>query len=93
VIDAYCVKPVDGDTLRAAMAETGLLIVAEDHWIEGGLGDAVLSALAEDGRPLDGRVVKHAVTEMPGSGKPDELREWAGISAAQIAGRARELLQ
>jgi transketolase len=93
VIDAYCIKPVDGATLRAAMAETGLLIVAEDHWIEGGLGDAVLSAIAEGGRPLDGRVVKLAVTEMPGSGKPDELREWAGISAAHIAARARALLQ
>jgi transketolase len=93
VVDAYSIKPVDGETLRAAMAETGLLIVAEDHWIEGGLGDAVLSALAEDGRRLAGRVVKLAVTEMPGSGKPDELREWAGISGAQIAARARALLQ
>jgi transketolase len=93
IIDAYSIKPVDADTLRQAMSETGLLIVAEDHWIEGGLGDAVLAALAEGGRPLDGRVVKLAVTEMPGSGKPDELREWAGISAAQIAAKALDLLQ
>jgi transketolase len=84
VIDAYSVKPIDGATLRAAMIETGLLVVAEDHWAEGGLGDAVLEALAGGGS-LTGRVVKLAVTRMPGSGKPQELRDWAGISAAKIA--------
>ncbi len=84
VIDAYSVKPIDGATLRAAMIETGLLVVAEDHWAEGGLGDAVLEALASGGS-LTGRVVKLAVTRMPGSGKPQELRDWAGISAAKIA--------
>jgi transketolase len=93
VIDAYSIKPVDAETLRIAMAKTGLLIVAEDHWTEGGLGDAVLGALADGGPPLDGRIVKLAVTEMPGSGKPDELREWAGISASQIAAQARDLLR
>jgi transketolase len=85
VIDAYSVKPIDGATLRTALRETGLLVVAEDHWIEGGLGDAVLDALAARGAELSGRVIKLAVTEMPGSGTPDELREWAGISASKIA--------
>ncbi len=84
VIDAYSVKPIDGATLREAMSDTGLLVVVEDHWAEGGLGDAVLAALAEGGAPLVGRVIKLAVTQMPGSGKPEELREWAGISASKI---------
>jgi transketolase len=92
VIDAYSVKPIDADTLRRAMGETGLIVVAEDHWIEGGLGDAVLAALAEDGRPIAGRVIKIGVTQMPGSGTPDELRDSAGISAARIAERVREAL-
>jgi transketolase len=92
VIDAYSVKPIDADTLRRAMDETGLIVVAEDHWIEGGLGDAVLAALAEDGRPIAGRVIKIGVTQMPGSGTPDELRDSAGISAARIAERVREAL-
>jgi transketolase len=91
IIDAYSVKPIDGDTLRAALLETGLLVVAEDHWIEGGLGDAVLEAVAAGGAPLSGRVVKLAVTEMPGSGTPEELRDWAGISAAKIARTVRAL--
>jgi transketolase len=84
VIDAYSVKPIDVGTLRKAMSDTGLLVVVEDHWIDGGLGDAVLAALADGGTPLRGRVVKLAVTQMPGSGKPEELRDWAGISAAKI---------
>lgn len=91
VIDAYSVKPIDSDTLRAALRETNLLVVAEDHWIEGGLGDAVLQAVAAGGAPLTGRVVKLAVTEMPGSGTPEELRDWAGISAAKIARAVRAL--
>ena len=89
VIDAYSVKPIDGSTLRRALADTGLLVVAEDHWIDGGLGDAVLEALAQGGGELSGRVIKLAVTEMPGSGTPEELRDWAGISAAKIARAVR----
>ena len=84
VIDAYSVKPIDVATLRKAVSDTGLLVVVEDHWIDGGLGDAVLAALAEGGTPLGGRVIKLAVTQMPGSGKPEELRDWAGISASKI---------
>ncbi|HET9248357.1 MAG TPA: transketolase C-terminal domain-containing protein, partial [Actinomycetota bacterium] len=91
VIDCYSVKPIDADTLRAASTQTGLLVTIEDHWIEGGLGDAVLAALAEGGE-LSGRVVKIAVTRMPGSGTPEELRDGAGISAGAIADRVRSLL-
>jgi transketolase len=88
VIDCYCVKPIDATTLRRALDETGLLIVAEDHLIEGGLGDSVLGAIAEGG-PMSGRIVKLGVTGMPGSGTPEELREWAGIDGASIAARAK----
>ncbi len=91
VVDAYSVKPIDGATLRRAMEETGLVVTVEDHWIDGGLGDAVLSALAEEG-PLTGRLVKLGVREMPGSGTPDELRERSGISASAIAATVRRTL-
>jgi transketolase len=89
VIDCYSVKPIDGPALRRALAETGILVVVEDHRIEGGLGDAVLDALSADGR-IDGHVVKLAVDALPGSGTPDELRAWAGIDAASIADRTRK---
>ena len=92
VVDCYSIKPIDAETLRAAASQTGLLVTVEDHWIEGGLGDAVLAALA-DGGELSGRVVKIAVTQMPGSGTPEELRDWAGISASAIADRVRSLLR
>jgi transketolase len=91
VIDAYSVKPIDVATLARALRETGLVVVVEDHWIDGGIGDAVLQALAGEG-DLSGRVVKLAVTEMPGSGKPEELREWAGISGPKIAEAIRRAL-
>jgi transketolase len=90
VIDCYSVKPIDGATLRHALQDTGVLVVAEDHRTEGGLGGAVLDALAAG--PIQGRIVKLAVTAMPGSGSPDELRAWAGIDAASIARAAADAL-
>jgi transketolase len=92
VVDCYSIKPIDGESLRAALAETGLLVTVEDHWIEGGLGDAVLAAVAGDGATLGGRIVKIGVTGMPRSGTPEDLRDWAGISAGRIAQRIRDLL-
>ena len=86
VIDCYSVKPIDGETLRSAIKP---LIVVEDHWAEGGLGDAVLATLAVD--ELSGRVVHLAVNEMPRSGAPDELRDAAGISATAIVDAVRSL--
>jgi transketolase len=99
VIDAYSVKPIDVATLREAARDTGgRLLVVEDHWPEGGLGDAVLDAFASagpdgraDGTPLP-RVVKLAVRELPGSAKPAELLDAAGLTAPHIAAAAKELL-
>jgi transketolase len=91
VIDLYSVKPVDVEGLRAAAEATGgRIVTVEDHWPEGGIGEAVLSAFAEtDERP---RVVQLAVREMPTSGKPDELLAAAGIDAQHIAEAARRLV-
>ncbi|MDE3078304.1 MAG: transketolase, partial [Chloroflexota bacterium] len=89
VIDVYSVKPIDAVTLRRCVAETGgRLVTVEDHWAEGGIGDAALEALSEsDGSsatsPLP-RVVRLAVRQMPGSGKPEEMLAAAGISASHI---------
>jgi transketolase len=89
VIDCYSIKPIDADTLQTTAREVPVIITVEDHWPEGGLGDAVLEALADaDERP---RVHKLAVREMPASGSPDELLHVAGIDAESIAGAARQL--
>jgi transketolase len=90
VIDLYSVKPIDVETLRAAGRETGALVTVEDHFPEGGLGDAVLEVFAEDrDRPL---VRKLAVRIMPGSATPAEQLAAAGIDAQHIAQAARELV-
>jgi transketolase len=90
VIDLYSVKPIDAETLRGAAEATGAIVTVEDHWPEGGLGEAVLSVFAEDEeRP---RIVRLAVKDMPGSGKPDELIAAAGIDAEHIAAAARKLV-
>jgi transketolase len=91
VIDLYSVKPVDVDGLRAAAEATGgRIVTVEDHWPEGGVGEAVLSAFADtEERP---RVVQLAVREMPTSGKPAELLAAAGIDAEHIAAAARRLV-
>ena len=90
VIDLYSVKPIDAATLRqAALATGGRLLTVEDHWPEGGLGEAVVTVFAEDAQPP--RVVRLAVQGMPGSGTPAELLAAAGIDAAAIANAARGL--
>ena len=92
VIDLYSVKPIDTATLTAAAAATrGRLVLVEDHHPEGGLGSAVLDALAGAG-PTELAVAHLAVTEMPGSGTSEELLDAAGISAGHIAAAARGLL-
>jgi transketolase len=90
VIDLYSVKPVDAATLLAAARETAAIITVEDHFPEGGLGDAVLDALADaPERPV---VRKLAVRIMPGSATPAEQLADAGIDAEHIAEAARELV-
>jgi transketolase len=84
VIDLYCVKPIDGKALAAEIAATGgKLVTVEDHWPEGGLGEACITALNLAGAP-PAKFKMLAVTGMPHSGKPDELIEKFGISAKHI---------
>jgi transketolase len=87
VIDAYSIEPLDTVTILREVAETGgRVVVAEDHYPAGGLGESVAQALA--GRA----VITHlCIRELPRSGKPDELLERFGISAAHIVRAAREL--
>jgi transketolase len=92
VIDAYSIKPIDRETLIDAVGRTGgRLVIAEDHHPEGGLGSAVLEALAGDeSTPL--RLAHLAVRVMPGSGTPAELLAAAAIDGASIERAARLLL-
>jgi transketolase len=89
VIDLYSVKPLDAAALRSAAQDTGAVITVEDHFAEGGLGEAVMSALAAERVP----VYSLAVRKMPRSGKPDELLEYEGISHAAIARKVKEFVK
>jgi transketolase len=80
VIDLYSVQPIDTATLVGAARETKRVITVEDHYITGGIGDAVARAIAPEGVA----VTRLAVTEIPRSGKPEELVDRYGISARHI---------
>ncbi len=90
VIDLYSVKPVDAETLHRAAADTGRLVTVEDHWAEGGLGDAVLASF-DGGVPVP-RFARLAVREMPVSGTPAEELHAAGIDAGGIVAAALALV-
>jgi transketolase len=92
VIDLYCVKPIDGAALAAEVrAAGGRLVTVEDHYPEGGLGEAVLGAILTSGPPQGAgpgrelQVRRLAVTGVPHSGKAEELLDAFGISAKHVA--------
>ena len=89
VIDAYSVKPLGKDVIKAAAKKTkNLVVTVEDHYAEGGLGDAVAGELSADGI----KVHKLAVRELPRSGKAEELMAKYGIDANAIIAKVKVLI-
>jgi transketolase len=89
VIDAYSVKPLGKDAiLSAARATNNTVITVEDHYAEGGIGDAVAGELSVEGI----KVHKLAVRELPHSGKPEELLAKYGIDSAAIVRTVKSLV-
>jgi len=89
VIDLYSVKPVDAATLLTAAQATQGLITVEDHYPEGGIGEAVRSALAPHPVPI----YSLAVTRKPKSGKPAELLDYEAISRTAIVKLVKQIKQ
>jgi transketolase len=89
VIDAYSIKPIDATTLHRAAADTGRIITVEDHCPDGGLGDAVLDALAD----TPALVQKLAVREMPTSATTAQQLQLAGIDMVSIAAAGVDLVK
>lgn len=88
VIDAYSIKPLGRDVILAAAQKTNnTVITVEDHYTEGGLGDAVAGELSTAGI----KVHKLAVSGLPRSGKPAELLAHFGINAAAIVNQVKSL--
>ncbi len=88
VVDLFSIKPIDAATLKTAARETGRLIVVEDHYPEGGVGEAVRTVLGKDA----GKVISLAVRKTPKSGKPEELLAYEGIDAAAITKTVRAMV-
>ncbi len=88
VIDLYCLKPVDEATLQLAAQDTQAIITVEDHYAQGGLGEAVLSSLAT--APIPVHIL--AVRKKPQSGKPQELLDYEEISSQAIIDKVREII-
>ena len=89
VIDLYSIKPFDIDTVIATARNSGnKIITVEDHYIQGGMGEMVAAALCN----TDISVTSLAVTELPRSGKAEELLAWAKIDAEAIVAQVLRLL-
>ena len=88
VIDLYSIKPLDRETLEKAARETKVIITVEDHFPEGGIGEAVAAALSHTTTPVHSL----AVRLMPHSGTPDELLAAAQINSSAIIQKIRALL-
>ncbi len=88
VIDLYSIKPIDEATLREAASATRSIITVEDHYAEGGIGEAVRSALANSPVPIFSLSVK----KKPKSGKPQELLDYEEISRGAIVKKVKGLL-
>lgn len=88
VVDLYSIKPIDREMLRETALETHAIITVEDHYPEGGIGEAVRSALFDCPVP----VYSLAVRKMPRSGKPQELLDYEGISRDAIVRKVKEIL-
>lgn len=86
VIDLFSIKPVDEETLREAAAATKIIVTVEDHFAEGGTGEAVMSALSTAGTSIHSL----AVRKKPKSGKPGELLGYEEISRDAIVRKINE---
>jgi transketolase len=90
VIDLYCIKPIEKAACAEAIAGVKCIVTVEDHRPEGGIGEAVRSALAESGKAIP--LYSLAVTKMARSGKPDELIDYEDISKSAIVKKVKEVL-
>lgn len=88
VIDVYSIKPIDKGSIRKAQKETKAILTVEDHYAEGGIGEAVKSVASEKSP-----VYILAVRKMPRSGKPYELLNYEEISYEAIIKKVKEIIR
>jgi transketolase len=89
VIDLYSIKPLDESALNKAARETKLIVTVEDHFEEGGLGEAVTAAVSATGTDVH----RLCVRKMPQSGEPHELLSYEEIDAEAIVKKIKRLIK
>jgi transketolase len=90
VIDMHTIKPIDREAIRRAAVETGAIVVAEEHLVDGGMGVRVAQVVAETQPcPMEFVGIQETYAE---SGQPDELLEKYGLMAKNVAEAARKVL-
>jgi len=90
VIDMHTVKPLDREATRRAAAETGAMVVAEEHLVDGGLGVRVAQVVAEtEPCPMEFVGIHDTYAE---SGQPDELLDKYGLVARDVAAAVRKVV-
>ena len=88
VIDAYSIQPIDKENITREVTQAGKkVVVVEDHFQNGGLGDAVAGALGGKAE-----IIHLAIKELPRSGEPEELLDKYGINARHIKIAVKELI-
>lgn len=90
VINLHTLKPLDREAIATAARETGAIVTAEEHQVLGGLGSAVAEVVAAE-YPVP--VAMIGIEDTFGeSGSPEELLELHGLTAQNVADKARQVL-
>lgn len=91
VLDPFTIKPLDKAAVLENAKETGgRVLTVEDHYLEGGIGEAVLAEFAEE---KDLIIRRLGVKEIPRSGSPNELLDRFGVSAVHIIKAAEDFIR
>lgn len=88
ILDLYSIQPIDVETLKKLAFQTKAFLVVEDHYEQGGIAEAVRSALGKD----SGKVHSLAVRKMPRSGSPADLLQYEEIDANAITRKVKEII-
>jgi transketolase len=93
VIECPFLNRIDGAWFAGKLKGVKLLVTIDNHYVNGGFGDQLLSALAREGAALPPRVVRLGIDEVPASGQPAEVLSHHGLDSASLKDRIRQELK
>jgi transketolase len=93
VIACPFLNRIDGAWFAEKLKGARLLVTIDNHYVNGGFGDQLLSALARAGASLPPRVLRLGLDDVPSSGQPAEVLRHHGLDCASLEDRVREELK